>query len=235
MSCKYFILTKPLNNTIDDNTNQIIFLNSKSYILPQNNINYYMNNGLFEKHLIDWSKQYCSKDKNMIDIGAHSGTYSISLADNCKEVYSFEPQKMTYYSLCGSVALSNITNITCINVGLGSEKQVGINTLNIVSLDGGGSTLHSNNNILRTEQIEIKTLDSYNIENIGFIKIDVEENELDVLKGSLITLQKSNYPNILFESNIINEPLFNFLRNLNYKIIQINGYKNMYLAVYKNN
>jgi FkbM family methyltransferase len=235
MSCKYFILSKPLNNTIDDNTNQIIFLNSKSYILPQNNINYYMNNGLFEKHLIDWSKQYCSKDKNMIDIGAHSGTYSISLADNCKEVYSFEPQKMTYYSLCGSVALSNITNITCINVGLGSEKQVGINTLNIVSLDGVGSTLHNNNNILRTEQIEIKTLDSYNIENIGFIKIDVEENELDVLKGSLITLQKSNYPNILFESNIINEPLFNFVRNLNYKIIQINGYKNMYLAVYKNN
>jgi FkbM family methyltransferase len=235
MLCKYFILTKPTNNIINDDTNQIIFLNTRSYILPQNNIHYYMNNGLFEKHLIDWSKQYCSKDKNMIDIGAHSGTYSISLADNCKHVYSFEPQKMTYYSLCGSVALSNITNITCINIGLGSEEQIGKNTLNIVSLDGGGSTLHTSNNILRTEEIEIKTLDSYNIENIGFIKMDVEENELNVLKGSLITLQKSNYPKILFESNTINETLFNFLKNLNYNIIEINGCRNMYLAVHKNN
>jgi len=235
MICKYFILTKPTNNTINDDNNQIIFLNSKSYILPQNNIHYYVNYGLFEKHLIDWSKQYCNKDKNMIDIGAHSGTYSISLADNCKHVYSFEPQKMTYYSLCGSVALSNINNITCINVGLGSDEQIGKNILNIVSLDGGGSTLHNNNNnILGTEEIEIKTLDSYNIDNIGFIKIDVEDNELNVLKGSVMTLQKSNYPKILFESNTINETLFNFLKNLNYNIIEINGYKNMFLAVNKN-
>ena len=109
------------------------------------------------------------------------------------------------------------------------------NILNIVSLDGGGSTLHNNNNnILGTEEIEIKTLDSYNIDNIGFIKIDVEDNELNVLKGSVMTLQKSNYPKILFESNTINETLFNFLKNLNYNIIEINGYKNMFLAVNKN-
>lgn len=82
----------------------------------------------------------------MLDIGAHSGTYTISLAENCKNVYSFEPQKMTFYSLCGSIALSNIKNVTCINTGLGSEEQVGIQKLNIISLDGGGSTLHCTNN-----------------------------------------------------------------------------------------
>ena len=96
---------------------------------------------------------------------------------------------MTYYALCGSVALSNIRNVNCINYGLGSLEQVGIKDLYIVSNDGGGSTvIISNSNsshILATEIIEIKTLDSFNIRDIGFIKMDVEENEINVLMGAI--------------------------------------------------
>lgn len=233
MSCKYFILTKPNNKDVSyNNENQIFYLNNlKTFILPQVNIDYYINHGLFESNLIDWVKQFCNKESIFLDIGAHSGTYSISLSNACKHVYSFEPQKMTYYSLCGSVALSNINNITCINIGLGSPEQIGEQTLNIVSNDGGGSSLFVNNTVvLATETIQINTLDSFNLENIGFIKMDVEENELFVLKGALNTLKKSNYPKILFESNNSNEELFSFLKNLNYKIIQISGYSNMFLA-----
>lgn len=232
MQCNYFILTKPNNANISkDEDNNIICMNAKMYILPRNNMEYYKNNGLFEKYLIEWSKQFCNKEQNILDIGAHTGTYAISLANHCKHVYAFEPQKMTYYSLCGSVALSNINNITCMNYGLGSEEQIGIKTLNIISQDGGGSSLHTNNNaIIRTEQIEIKTLDSLNIENISFIKIDVEENELDVLKYSQNTLKKSNYPKIIFESNKSNPTLFDFLENIGYRIIKIGGTNNMFLA-----
>jgi FkbM family methyltransferase len=142
---------------------------------------------------------------------------------------------MTYYSLCGSIALSNIKNVTCINFGLGSLEQVGKQTLNIVSIDGGGSTLHTNNNILKTEEIEVRTLDSFNIDNIGFIKIDVEENELQVLLSGENTLKMSNYPKILFEMNVENKELINFLKGINYNIININGYNNMFLATNKYN
>ena len=91
--CEYFILTKPNGSNIDrDDKNQIISVKEKIYILPKNNINYYINNGLFEKNLIEWCKQFCKKDQNILDIGAHSGTYTISLADYCKNIYAFEPQ-----------------------------------------------------------------------------------------------------------------------------------------------
>ena len=239
MSCSYFILTKQKDKPINDNdNNQIIFLNNlNSYILPQSNIEYYMNNGLFESRLIEWSKQFCNKNKVMLDIGAHSGTYSIALSNYTKTIYAFEPQKLTYYALCGSVALSNIRNINCINYGLGSLDQVGIKDLYIVSNDGGGSTVidikNTTSTILDTEKIEIKILDSFNIDNIGFIKMDVEENELNVLYGSRDTLRKSNYPTILFECNnekINSEALFDFLKSLTYKIIPISGIANMYLA-----
>jgi FkbM family methyltransferase len=236
MSCKYFILFKSNDSEIhDDNENQIVVGSSKSYILPKNNINYYIENGLFEKNLIEWSTILCSKDKDMLDIGAHTGTYAISLAKHCNHVYAFEPQKMTYYALCGSVALSHATNVTCLQVGLGSLEQVGKQTLNGISVDGGGSTLHKDtnnvNNILYTEEVEIKTLDSYNFTNIGFIKLDVENNELQVLQHSINTLKNSNYPKILFEMNDYNPELVLFLTTtLNYSIIKLINTRNMYLA-----
>ena len=233
MTTKYFILSKPTKDNItNDKDNQILFLNNRDvHILPHVNMEYYSNHGLFENNLIEWCKQFCSKEKVFLDIGAHSGTYAISLSDYCKEVYAFEPQKMTYYALCGGVALSNKQQINCINIGLGSIEQCGYKTLNIVSDDGGGSSLHATTGILKTETIIIKNLDSFDISNIGFIKMDVEENELYVLKGAAETLKKSDYPTILFESNIHNPELFDFLQNyLPYKIIKIDGVQNMYLA-----
>jgi len=234
MSTRYFILSKPLGSPIDENNQQqvVSLAPTNVYILPQVNLDYYVKNGLFECQLIEWCKQFCSKNQVFLDIGAHSGTYTISLADCVKEVYSFEPQKMTYYSLCGSVALSGKENVTCIQVGLGSREQVGRQTLKIVSNDGGGSSLHSTTGILREETIEIKTLDEYRIENIGFIKMDVEENELFVLKGALQTIRGSYWPTILFESNFENTELFDYIRSIGYKdIIRVGGCHNMFLTV----
>lgn len=238
MSTKYFLLTKENNDPIDkSDNNQIIQINNKKmFILPSNLLSYYVSNGLFEQNLIEWCAQLCSLDKVFLDIGAHTGTYTISLANKCSHVYSFEPQQMTYYALCGSVALSNLTNVTCIQVGLGSEDQIGTNKLKIVSNDGGGSSLHikEESSVLKEEIIEIKTLDSFNIDNIGFIKIDVEDNELFVLKGGIETLKRSNYPKIFFEYNDEDysekNTLFSYIINLNYRIIKIRGAANMYLA-----
>lgn len=233
MSCQYFILSKNKDKKINDNedNNSVILLNKDNYILPYNNIYYYLNNGLFENSLIEWCKEMGNSEKNMIDIGSHTGTYSIGLCKYFKKIYSFEPQKMTYYALCGSVALSNSYNIECINYGLGSQEQVGNCDLNIISDDGGGSTILDVSNTLKKEYIRVRTLDSFNLKNIGFIKMDVEGNELNVLKGSINTLIESSNPSILFENNNKNTDLFDFISNLGYTIININGYPNMFLAV----
>jgi FkbM family methyltransferase len=163
----------------------------KNYILPHNNLDYYQNHGLFESSLIEWCKQFGSSDKIFLDIGSHSGTYAISLAKHFAKVYAFEPQRMTYYTLCGSVALSNLDNVHCLNFGLGSAEQVGNKELKIISADGGGSTiqeLQPHQQLLATETIEIRTLDSLQLENVGFIKMDVEGNELDVLRGAISSI-----------------------------------------------
>ena len=237
MTTKYIIFTKNENDATDDNTcNQVIFLNRPlTYLMPAVNHAYYADRGLFENSLIEWCKQFCKKDAIFLDIGAHTGSYAITLAPYAKTVYAFEPQRLTYYALCGGVALSGAKNIECLKYGLGNTGQIGKQTLNIVSNDGGGSTMHFQEpgKILATETIDICTLDSLNIEGkISFIKMDVEENELFVLQGGMDTIIRSGYPKILFESNNSeNTPLFDYLKEvLGYKIIKISGTFNMYLA-----
>ena len=237
MTTKYFLLSKPTGTKVNDNTdNQIHVINSPlTCILPYSNLEYYYKNGLFEGALIEWSKQFCNKNRLFLDIGAHTGTYTLCLADLCKQVYSFEPQRQTYYALCGSVALSNKRNVECVRVGLGSPEQVGKQTLNIVSNDGGGSSVQPQNmNVLDREEIEIRTLDSFQLDDVGFIKMDIEGNELDCLNGSVETIKRSGYPIILFESNTGNNAeLFNYIvQDIGYReVLTITGVMNMFLAV----
>lgn len=236
MTTKYIILTKDSREAADNNTsNQIISINRPlTYLMPAINTTYYADRGLFENNLIEWCKQFCNKESLFLDIGAHTGSYAITLAPFAKKVLAFEPQRMTYYALCGGVALSGAQNIYCNQYGLGNESQNGTKTLHIVSQDGGGSTIWAPapDKLLGTEDIEIRTLDSLNIqEHISFIKMDVEENELYVLQGGMETIVRAGYPKILFESNNENAPLFNYLRDvLGYQIVKISGYFNMYLA-----
>ena len=61
----YFILTKQSNSNVsNDEKNQLIYVKDTVYILPKNNIN-----GLFEKNLIEWCKQFCKKEQNMRTFG----------------------------------------------------------------------------------------------------------------------------------------------------------------------
>jgi len=216
------------------------------YLLPNNvalDIFSQSEGGVPENSLIEWViEDVFPAGKNFIDIGAHVGTYCINFAkkSNAKDIFAFECQRNTYNCLCGGIALNQIQNINTYNVALGSPKQVGKKDLHIISHDGGGSSicteLPTHTNPLKKETVQVLTLDSFGITNIGLIKMDVEGNELNVLKGAVQTLKASNYPKILFEVwdndwyKLQRERLFSFLRNLGYEIIPILGYKQMFLA-----
>lgn len=62
--------------------------------------------------------------------------------------------------------------------------------------------------------------------------MDVEDNELNVLKGATQTIKQNNHPTIIFESNYENKPLFSYIIDtLGYgAILPISGVSNMFLT-----
>jgi hypothetical protein len=110
--------------------------------------------------------------------------------------------------------------------------------LSIVSKDGGGSTIcQPHAAVLATEKVKTATIDSFHIENVGLIKLDIEGNELKALEGARNTIERSNKPPIIFEANNDawftdqKKELFGYLNQNGYDIVEIKPFDNMYVAL----
>ena len=81
----------------------------------------------------------------------------------------------------------------------------------------------------------IHTLDSYQLENVGLIKIDIEGNELNAILGADDTIARCK-PFMMFEAwpwewyDTNRKRLFNYVSSLGYRVLPINGYEQMWLA-----
>jgi FkbM family methyltransferase len=161
--------------------------------------------GIYEKYLFDYIRGNIDvKGKNIVDIGANFGFHSLEFAEmvgSSGKVYSFEPQRLVYYQLCGNVIVNGLGNVICHNVGLGSKEEVSElenqdyysgKTINI------GDTHTSRFTGNGKELVQIRTLDSYELENVSVIKIDVQGYEPFVLDGGRETILR-NKPYIFIE------------------------------------
>jgi FkbM family methyltransferase len=144
-------------------------------------------------------------NKTFIDIGAHTGMYSLMAAKINKNlvIMSFEPNFLAFSRLIMHVKINNIKNIQLLNFAVSNTKNnLNLNWSNPKGfgwISSGGhvsdhDVVHTYNSIVRC-----LTLDSLIIENPAFIKIDVEGHELNVIEGAINTIQKS-FPDILIES-----------------------------------
>ena len=208
----------------------------------------YATSGLYERTIIDWaSAVFPKEDKACIDVGAHMGMYTVELAKKAKHVYGFEcsPRSFNYY--CANLALRDLNyKVTKYNVALGNPEEAAAKTIKYLirdPLDGGGngcSKFDSDAANIPSIDVPITTLDSYGLTNINFIKIDVEGHEKNVIQGAVKTIEENDYPKILFESwperctqypaKELREKLFEFIQSLEYKIVPVNGWDDMFLA-----
>jgi len=209
---------------------------------------WFFESGIAEKSLIHWfTDNYVDPEKDFVDIGAHVGTYSWTCGKKAKHTHAFECNPKVFCYLASNIALHEMENdITPYRYGLGC--QPGILTYYIRSADGGGNgfkKFSDKDDLRETRQIQVRTLDSFELNNIGCIKIDVEGFEKEVILGGLDTLKRNNYPPILFESwgewkekedvpaRVLKEELISTLKNIGYEIEGISGFPDMFIAKFK--
>jgi FkbM family methyltransferase len=140
-------------------------------------------------------------DRIALDIGANRGYYSYALSKIASRVEAFEPHpalaRFHQRKLGGNVrlhevALSNRAGSMKLYI---PQRKPGI--------DGHiGSSLkkiyETSSNYYSEVAVSTRTLDDYGFDNVGFIKIDVEGADMDVIEGGQATIAR-NRPNMVVE------------------------------------
>ena len=178
-------------------------------------------NEFFEEVILRDLDKYIKDNAIILDIGANIGNHTLYwlLASKKKieRVHSFEPVLDTFNILVKNIEINNLSGkVKLYNIGL-----------NDCSANATCST-YRRQNIGDTHlkvgegNIILKSLDSIDLneERIDFLKIDVEDMEIPMLKGSVNTLKKYK-PVIFIESQYknINE-VKNILENIGYSLIK---------------
>ena len=192
-----------------------------------------------EKEICFLSK-LIDQSKASIDIGVYRGVYSYYLCKNSNFVYAFEANPILIDKLekgfikyknirIENFAVSSSQGITNLKIPYRNES---INYSDYEELyQLGTATIHQENNLLNTKfhTFEVKkiNLDEYNFNHkIGFIKIDAEGHELDIINGAQ-RLISENKPNLLVEieerhTGIPNIEVINEIKKLGYNCFSLN-------------
>ena len=163
---------------------------------------------LFDREEIEAILGYMRKanllNGHAIDVGANYGHYSLYFANYFDHVYAFEPHPVSFSLLDINAKYCNPKqNITAYHYGLSSKE--GIEKLydhNRLLCCATFEHKFAEENTKKTHYVEchLKTLkeEEFRDKKIGFLKIDVEGHELEVLKGAEIFI-KNQKPTILIE------------------------------------
>jgi FkbM family methyltransferase len=134
-----------------------------------------------------------------IDAGANRGYYSWALANVAASVEAFEPNpvlarfaqtKLGRRVRLHEVALSDHDGVATLYV----PRRAGGSSLHII---GNLGNVYAHDDVDKI-QVRLATLDRYAFKSVGFIKIDVEGSEMEVLAGARETI-RINRPSMLIE------------------------------------
>lgn len=161
-----------------------------------------------------------------IDGGANKGVYSWWLSKYCETVHAFEPNPKMF----GYMRRAVPANVKPYNLALAKNKET-----RTFYLPTSGSKEHHTRGSLHKVKARSKSrefivnciaIDDLNLENVGFIKLDVEGAELDCLLGAEKTLRRCR-PVIMAEVTGIGqskqEELIQYLRQSHYEILLLNN------------
>jgi FkbM family methyltransferase len=156
--------------------------------------------------------------RTAIDAGANTGLYTLRLARLCRTVYAFEINP----GVTGHLQRARLPNVHLMHVGLSSAAGPAVLYIPLLHgkmpLEGWASLTPGNcpdTDVHRQITGQVRTLDSYRIVDVDFMKIDVEGHEIELLKGARETLTRYR-PRILAEAKNL-QPVADLLAPLGYR------------------
>lgn len=153
-----------------------------------------------------------------VDVGANLGAYSVRAAAWDMKVYSFEPNPENVRGLRRNLELNHLS-VELLECALGSAEG----RANF-SPNGALSRITTSGEV----GVPIRTLDSFELEQVDLLKVDVEGYELEVFQGARKTLERF-HPALVVEMHHWigaekEAALFDILSTLQYRFHYLDRY-----------
>ncbi|WP_165741492.1 FkbM family methyltransferase [Candidatus Thiosymbion oneisti] len=146
-----------------------------------------LTNRLPEERVLRSRLIHCNR---AIDVGANHGIFSLILSRLCDSVEAFEPNP----SCARTLRQYRAGNIAIHTVRLSStegSRELFIPIIKRKQITGYGSFIRPAGNVdYRVIEVPVRRLDDFSFRDVGFIKIDVEGHELDVIRGGKATITR---------------------------------------------
>ena len=145
-------------------------------------------------------KKLCNLGKQSLDIGANMGVITLYLSKYSSHVYCFEPLPGLAEYLKHKFQGCNVSVENCALGNSNDRMSINLPSTGNSRFESRASLVHTyedeyilGNKVTDVEKIEVsvKRLDDYQFDNIGFIKIDVEGYEFQVLLGGEKTIRNN--------------------------------------------
>lgn len=148
--------------------------------------------------------ELCDPKAWAVDVGSNWGAYSFALSQCCAGVVCFEPQPTlarvvrSGLGRKGTVVVHNValSDRSCLMELRIPRNDIGYSTVEPANVLEGKADLSRG---VERLQVPCCRLDDVALDRVGFIKIDAEGHELEVIKGGLATIQRDR-PTLLVET-----------------------------------
>jgi FkbM family methyltransferase len=172
----------------------------------------------------------------VVDVGANFGWYSTlcaAAAGPAGKVFAFEPVPSTYQRLLENLRHNQFaTRVTAVRSAVGQQQgEVTVYVFDHLSHSCASlSTLDQDQ--YQAVSAPLIDLDSFlaakHVENVDFLKCDVEGSELAVLQGCRKLLSKPDAPLVLVELNADTSRAFGFQKDDIWQLLRDQGYDHFY-------
>ena len=135
-------------------------------------------------------------DAVIVDGGANIGLVTVPLAQMGRSrkwtIHAFEPQRMIYNALCGTLALNDLAHVYAYNKGLSDKANImTVPAVDYgVAQDYGTVELASSNALVQGESVSVIALDDFGLARLDLLKLDIEGMEIPALKGAKKLIQQ---------------------------------------------
>jgi FkbM family methyltransferase len=203
--------------------------------------NHIAETGLYQGHVLKEAAKHIKEGDVVVDAGANCGYFTCAfarLAGPTGHVHSFEPLQIIYQQLCANVFVNAFHTVSAHNVALSDTNGTAY-------INKGGEdfdptdidTFFEGCSIYFPEegeepigkQVPVRTLDSYHLPKVDFMKVDIEGHEREFLMGARETIERCK-PKIILEwakgpevGEERNKKVQRYMHKLGYKFNKVKG------------